>query len=283
MKSTLKQAVVTAGRAVSRWRQTPRVVVLCYHAVDPAHPIGAPTSARFGEHLGWLKAHADVIPFADVCEAARTPRDRPAVAITFDDGYADNATHALPLLSDHGATATFFLTTGFLDHTPGVEPKMRANWGTDVPLVPMTWAQARALYDAGMTLGAHTHTHPNLARATAAATRDELARSKTIIEDHIGAAVTTFAYPFGKPRRHFTDATRAIAEEVGFRHAAAVAFRGVQPGDDPLAVPRFFVTNDTVAELADKVLGAWDIIGHVQDRMPLALARRLSPLDFTFE
>ena len=92
--------------------------------------------------------------------------------------------------------------------------------------------------------------------------------------------MTEFAYPFGKPGRHFTPTTIRLVADAGYAVGAAVLFRTVRSGDDRLALPRFFVTGDDVETLAAKVGGAWDWLGLVQERMPEWVARRVSPADF---
>lgn len=72
--------------------------------------------ARFDSILSWLGRWFNVLPLSDA--AARLKRgtlpSRP-LCITFDDGYADNFTNALPILQRHGMTATFFVASGFLN------------------------------------------------------------------------------------------------------------------------------------------------------------------------
>ena len=89
--------------------------VLMYHRVaesdlDPWHLCVSPQ--RFGEQLEVLKREFRVLPLP---ELARADADGKAVAITFDDGYADNLHAAAPVLEQHGAPACFFLTSGALD------------------------------------------------------------------------------------------------------------------------------------------------------------------------
>jgi peptidoglycan/xylan/chitin deacetylase (PgdA/CDA1 family) len=131
-----------------------------------------------------------------------------------------------------------------------------------------------------MEFGCHTWSHPNLGRLHPHQVRAELSRSKSVIEHQLGEQVRLFAYPFGKPRRHFTGTTRDIVAQLGYARAAAVSFRAVNERDDPLAIPRFFVTNDDVDTLAAKVGGAWDWLGVWHEHGPLWMARLVSPADF---
>ena len=106
------------GRLLS-WTRGPRLSILIFHrvlsAADPLLP-GEPDAALFEARMRWFASAFDVIPLA---EAARRMADGDlpanAACITFDDGYADNATIAAPILAKLGLTATFFIATGFLD------------------------------------------------------------------------------------------------------------------------------------------------------------------------
>ncbi len=96
-----------------------RLSVLIFHRVheqpDPLFP-GEAHARTFAQQLGWLKRWFNVLPLTRAVDGllkGDLPA-RPAV-ITFDDGYADNRTVALPILQAHGLTATFFVATGFLD------------------------------------------------------------------------------------------------------------------------------------------------------------------------
>src|SRR4051812_38163447 len=101
-------------RVAPTWRG---LLALTYHRIGT--PGDAPldramwdaTLEDFDAHVGFLARNFDVIGPADV----GPKQSGRHVLITFDDGYRDNYTHALPILRAHGATATFFLTTGFLD------------------------------------------------------------------------------------------------------------------------------------------------------------------------
>lgn len=96
-----------------------RLLILIYHRVhprpDPMFP-GEVDATRFDWQMALLRRHCHPIALADGVARLRSGDLPPrAVAITFDDGYADNATVALPILQRHGLSATFFIAPGFLD------------------------------------------------------------------------------------------------------------------------------------------------------------------------
>jgi peptidoglycan/xylan/chitin deacetylase (PgdA/CDA1 family) len=97
----------------------PRLSVLAYHRVLPERdPLlsDVPSAAEFEHRMRWVKANFDVLPLGEAVRALREGRlPRRALCITFDDGYADNSSIALPILKRLGLPATFFVATGFLD------------------------------------------------------------------------------------------------------------------------------------------------------------------------
>lgn len=96
-----------------------RLSVLIFHRVlaepDPLFP-GEPDAVRFQAQMRWIKSWFNVLPLPEAIARLRADRLPPrAAAITFDDGYADNFTIALPILRQAGLPATFFIATGYLD------------------------------------------------------------------------------------------------------------------------------------------------------------------------
>jgi len=282
VKQRIKAATASLLRRWDTSGAAGRVVVLCYHSIHPHKSFASATPEQFRKHLQWLREHCSFVRFAEVAKACRrTEIRRPAVAVTFDDGYADNYEYAFPILQECGITATFFLTVGLLGMEPGVLQRfqmLRQSSCEDVR--PMTWPQVREMRAAGMDAGAHTCSHANLRIMDRASVRGELTRSKEVMEQRLGERVGWMAYPFGKPRLHFTKETQDLAAEAGYEGAAAVLFRAVRAADSPLAIPRFFVARDTVETLAEKIYGAWDFLGWWQENVPLNLARVFSPRDF---
>jgi peptidoglycan/xylan/chitin deacetylase (PgdA/CDA1 family) len=106
------------GRFI-RATQASRLLVLIFHRVhprpDPMFP-GEVDAQRFEWQMALLREYCYPMTLAAGVEGLKRGELPPrAVAVTFDDGYADNATIALPILQRHGVPATFFIATGFLD------------------------------------------------------------------------------------------------------------------------------------------------------------------------
>jgi len=110
------------------WRQLDRrlhgkVLVLTYHRVLPEKnrdSFSAPgiivTPETFDQHLAWIRSHLHPLTaeeFGRVFDGTRAPPRR-ACLVTFDDGWHDNLTHALPALKHHDVQALLFAATGFI-------------------------------------------------------------------------------------------------------------------------------------------------------------------------
>jgi peptidoglycan/xylan/chitin deacetylase (PgdA/CDA1 family) len=259
-----------------------RAIVLCYHSIHPKKSFSSVTPELFNCHLAWLSRHCDLVDFSDIQRETRS--DRPRVAITFDDGYEDNFHFALPLLRQWQAPATFFLTAGYIDRDIKVLEKFSRERCVPVEdVMPLSWAQARCMHRCGFNIGAHTYSHRRLSSLDEQEVYDELADSKRLIEDRLETRISAMSYPYGKPMRHFTPRTMRMAEDLGYKHAAAVLFRSLKQEDSPLAIPRFYVASDTIEQLRAKIMGHWDYLGWWQEKSPLWAAKLLSPEDFSKE
>jgi peptidoglycan/xylan/chitin deacetylase (PgdA/CDA1 family) len=170
--------------------------ILMYHSLDTSQSVVSVSPQRFAEHMACL-ANLGVrgigLRDALVHHAAHGMWPERAVVITFDDGYANFFEHGLPTLQQYGFTATVFQVTGFVGQRNDWGPPP-AGLGT-LPI--LAWPQLREMSAAGIEIGAHTRTHPDLRGLPAEAVERELAGSRTDIEQHVGTAVWTCAYPFG--------------------------------------------------------------------------------------
>lgn len=259
------QSAFTLAHTLRLARIDHRVVTLCYHSVraNNLYPFSTLTSI-FEAHLAWLAEHCNVVDFSQVQRVQ--PASRPTVAITFDDGYMDNVSDALPLLQKYKLPATFFITTGFLTRDALALGRISKSYKvTPDQLGALDFAGLKDLYSGGMSIGGHGHTHRRMKTLPEAELREELYKSKSILEEHLGQEITSMAYPYGLPGFAFDMLTCKIVQEVGYTLVGAVHYRSVRPTDSPYQIPRFVITNETVGELKGIVLGALDLMGWYQD------------------
>ena len=174
------------------------VPVLMYHRVaeDPVPGLEqfAVTPAEFAMQMDCLaRIGATALTLdqfeASIWEGAALPR-RP-VLITFDDGYVDTMTEAVPVMLRAGMTATIFIPTA---HVGGTSAWDEA-YGPCAPL--MDWDELRMVRDRGFSLAAHSHTHSPMAALDHAALRLELERPRELLRDELGVKTRALAYPYG--------------------------------------------------------------------------------------
>lgn len=260
-------------------RSRRRVVVLAYHSVRPDPSDQGTKPASLEAHLRWVSANCEIVPLDAVPALARQgDRTRPAVAVTFDDGFADNHEYAYPILRRFGVQATFFVATGLIDRDPFVVQKGWEGWKDEGST--LTWDQAREMQHGGMSFGAHGHSHANLARLDDETALAELEKSKRILEDHLEQRISSVAYPLGRPRRHVSVRTLELAAMAGYELGAMVLHRRVLSSDAELGIPRFVINDDTVQTLRAKVLGSFDAMGVWQERAPLWAVRLVAGRHF---
>lgn len=230
---------VRVGRNVAADLFEPPIVVLTYHRVarlesDPEQLAVSPD--RFREQLEFLRSNFPVLRFD---ETWKRP-ERTSFVLTFDDGYADNLTDALPILREFGCPATFFVSAGAVDADRefpwdgGLSPQRRE-------FRTLRKDELRELAaDPLATVGSHTATHPRLGSLAKEAQREEIVGGHRKLEAALGRRLAVFSYPFGN-YGDFNADSRAICREAGFFRAAA-NFPGQYHADcDPFAIPRHLV------------------------------------------
>ncbi len=166
---------------------------------------------QFRGHLKWLKRlgyttlSLDRYPELLLKGEPYPPR---SFAITFDDGYEEVLTLALPLLKEFGYTATVFAVAGQLGG--------RNAWDNGETKL-LSQEHYRTLRRAGMTIGAHTSNHVHLPQVSPEVAQHEIVDSKSRLEETLGEAVTLFAYPYGE----YNSAVEQIVQQAGFAAAFA--------------------------------------------------------------
>jgi peptidoglycan/xylan/chitin deacetylase (PgdA/CDA1 family) len=277
-----------------------RLSVLIFHRVlairDPLFP-GEPDAAQFHELLAHITRRFRVVPLAAAVESlASGTLPARALAITFDDGYADNLSIAAPILERYGASATVFVATGYLDggamwndnvieafrktrherldlsavgfaelslgslaerraaidrtlaslkYLPVVERTERVRRllkiaGVDEPRnFMLTGDSLRALAARRIGVGAHTVTHPILARLGPIEANREIVDSKRDLETLLDKPISLFAYPNGKPGQDYAEEHVRMVAAAGFRAAFSTAPGAGRRDSDMHQLPRF--------------------------------------------
>lgn len=226
------------------------VPVLMYHAVSDTPSRAARalsvTPAAFAGQMALLEARGFTpLTTAELCGAWRAGGALPArpVLVTFDDGYEGVYEHALPVLAGHGFRASLFVSSGWLrgaHHTGGALDRM------------LGWDQVRALAAAGVEIGGHSHTHPQLDQLADGPLRHEIAYCRELIAAETGTAPVSFAYPYGYSSRRVRQAVR----EAGFGQSLAVNNAPASRSQSPFALTRLTVRRTTgIEEFARMVEG----------------------------
>jgi peptidoglycan/xylan/chitin deacetylase (PgdA/CDA1 family) len=174
---------------------TIHVPILMYHHVSSAPPATelnyglTVTDQDFTAQLTYLRDHGyHTVTELQVFDALYRHKPLPAkpVMLTFDDGYLDNYTDALPILKrfhDHGE---FNIISAYVGTTLGVNSYM-------------TWPQLQKLVAAGMDIGSHTVDHQDLGTLSEDKIRFELRDSRNVLQLKLHVPVQWLAYPSGQP------------------------------------------------------------------------------------
>ncbi len=218
------------------------VPVLLYHSVSDGAgaTAGRYTVSRraFADHVGRIAASGrTALTVSELGACLRGERALPerAVAVTFDDGFAD-VLPAVQRLAEAGIASTVYVATGAL--------------GTSGRLSRYALAQLARV--PGCEVGAHSVHHPRLDVLTQPRLSAEVGGSRAELEDVLQQEVRTFAYPHGAYDRR----ARAAVVAAGFRSAAAVRNALSHAADDPFAIARWTVTaRATAARLGDVLEG----------------------------
>ncbi len=187
-----KQAVKLAAAAGDMvLGPMPGPKILIYHQVGAGTGLEMEVSAEdFRRQLDWLSANGEVVDLATAIASRDLPASSRMFVLTFDDGYADVYRHAFPLLRERRLPFTLYLTTKPIETREPLRADGRAE--------PLSWEQVGDMVDQGLvTVGAHTHTHPDLRAVDEAAVADEVDRSNRLIEERLGVAPRHFTYPWG--------------------------------------------------------------------------------------
>lgn len=229
-------------------------VMLMYHAVVPGR--GTPawpwavSLERFRLQLAVLEDAGWQTPTMNELVANPATYNQRTAVITFDDGYIDNLA-ACEVLQGKGQRASWFIVAGSIGAAPA--------WPGDGRPAGrlLNGAELRQMQAAGMEIGSHTVSHSRLPTLSDVLLHREVNDSKRALEDVLGQAVTSFAYPYGEWDNRCADAVK----QAGYMAACTTRTGWALRDGDPYRIRRLTVFNhDTPASFARKLyFGSHDV------------------------
>ena len=227
------------------------IPILLYHSIstqkDDVEDQWAVSPENFEIHLSYLREQGyQPLTVNEIATAIRAGSVLPKkpVAITFDDGLEDFLTHAVPILQNYDFSSTLFIATGFVG---GASHWTKREGEKTRPM--LSW-QGLALLQGKVDIGAHSHNHPQMDIIPLVQARKEAAMSKKLLEHHLDAPITTFAYPHGYHSRK----VMRVLEEVGYTSACIVGHTMATDKDDVFALPRIIIKSDVTIEKLSQYL-----------------------------
>jgi peptidoglycan/xylan/chitin deacetylase (PgdA/CDA1 family) len=226
-----------------------RVAILSYHKVGPPAVGGWETwyyvpSQTFEAQLLWLRrAGYEFIDLQGLLRGLEDACTLPAraVLVTFDDGYRNNLTTALPVMRGLGVPGVVFVPTHYIggtntwDYLQGPEPHEAI----------CTWDELRELERGGVRVESHSASHPFFSNLTEDEHLRELRESKRELEEGLGRSVDLVAYPYGDFGRDAVLAQK-LAKMVGYRAACLYGGGAITlPGADRWRLPRLAMGPDS--------------------------------------
>ena len=255
---------------------TPNAAILLYHHVSSSTPASTSISPEaFKSHMEYLDAHHTVVSLQDVVSAIQHNTTLPenAVAITFDDGYANILDNAHPILADLGFPYTVFINPDEI----GVGPKQ------------LTWEQVIAMHNDGVVFANHTLDHLHMLngeqsmgeRAWLEKVWQNVESAEKKIEDKLDISLKYLAYPFGEYNTALANKLKSEGY-IGFgQHSGAVG-----PSSDMQALPRFPAAGPyaNLATLKTKLNSLAMPVTQSSHKDPRMTARNLSsPISLTID
>ena len=255
---------------------TPNAAILLYHHVSSSTPASTSISPEtFKSHMEYLETHHTVVPLEDVVSAIQNNTTLPekAVAITFDDGYANILDNAHPILAEMDFPYTVFINPNEI----GVGPQQ------------LTWEQVVAMHNDGVVFANHTLDHLHMLngeqemgeRTWLDTVWQNVESAEQKIADRLDISLKYLAFPFGEYNTALANKLEAEGY-VGFgQHSGAVG-----PNSDMQALPRFPAAGPyaNLATLKTKLNSLAMPVTHTTHQNPRMTQRRLtSPISLTID
>lgn len=199
------------------FRRQKRISILLYHSIDQNNARYNVNPEQFMMQMEYLRKNYHVVSLDTVLNFIREGKDLPKkpVAITFDDGYYSVYQNAYPVLKRLKLPATVFITTGYVQKQMPLDR---------IQLRMLGWNEIKEMSNSGLTIGAHTVTHPNLEQVVPETARKEILESKEEIERNIGKTVRYFASPYGRENEEIVDLIKSLGFDYAFGRLSSKEF-----------------------------------------------------------
>lgn len=219
-----------------------KIPILMYHQIDEPPPRGtalrglivAPSSFAWQMRMLRLLGYKG-LSMRDLEPYLSGEKQGKVVGLTFDDGYQNNLTHALPTLKWHGFTATCYGVSSMIGGTNSWD-KGKVD---EKPL--MTLDDWRVWRNEGMDVGSHTQTHANLNALSDADARIQIQQSKDDLEQTLDCEVRHFCYPYG----YYQAQHAVMVREAGYVTGTTTSRGRVMPGSDLMTLRRIMIARAT--------------------------------------
>ncbi len=273
LKRAVKGVAGLTAVAASAFAPRPRAGVgsiLAYHRVadigfiDPRLDDWNVLPAVFEQQLTTLLDCAEIVPLTELRARCRNSLDdnRPLVALTFDDGYANFHSQVLPLLKRYAVPATTFVVTSLIGNE---SPPPFDAWSrkfsqrlNSEAWRPMNWAELEECAASGVvSIGGHSHRHLKAPECSAEQLAEEAGRSMEVLRSQFGD-IPSYAYPYGSTRLGYVpqDYVSAVAH-AGYKVAVTYDLGRVTAETDELRMPRIEAHGvDRPATIRAKVFGS---------------------------
>ncbi|MDO9113088.1 MAG: polysaccharide deacetylase family protein [Polaromonas sp.] len=219
------------------------IPILVYHQISEAPPKGAPfrslyvSPASFSRQMAMLKLLGyQGLSMSALLPYLRGEKTGKVVGITFDDGYRNNLTHALPVLQRQGFSSTCYAVSGLLGKTNEWDQ------GIGMAQVPLMTADELRLWVAGgQEVGSHTQNHARLLQSDDPIALLDMTGDRAALEGLLATPVRHFCYPFGE----YAPQHVAMARQAGFQTVTTTQRGRSSARNDLMELPRVPVVRST--------------------------------------
>lgn len=252
-----------------------QIPVLAYHRVLPDFaetetPMYSVLPEQFGEQMKYLADHGfKSLSLDEYDEILRGEREVPerAVMITFDDGYSDIYSIAMPIARYYCLKLNVFICTGFIAFDKAFiypeTPLHAFNHNESNPdwWRPLSWQEIKTMREEGMGIGFHGHTHRKMGQLSALEIHREFEKGLQIYTEKLGVACHHFAFPNGTADS-YDETSVAIARHYGMQRLFTTRLKRTPIDAGEQLISRLTIhQEDDLETFKLKLYGAYDWLG----------------------